>query len=161
MKKFFLLFLSSAILLGLGCERQQFGPEPAEDRREEDEVKILNYLEENNLMAEAERHESGVYYIIEEEGEGSTFPTPNSQVLVRYKGYLIDGTVFDESEEDDAVQFNLSNVVTGWRVGVPLIKKGGKIQLFIPSNLGYANRAQEGIPEYSVLIFEIELVNFL
>jgi FKBP-type peptidyl-prolyl cis-trans isomerase len=74
---------------------------------------------------------------------------------------LIDGTVFDESEEDDAVQFNLSNVVTGWRVGVPLIKKGGKIQLFIPSNLGYANRAQEGIPEYSVLIFEIELVNFL
>lgn len=161
MKKLFFLLTASAVLLGLGCERQQFGPEPVEDRSEEDEVTIVNYLEENNLFADAERHESGVYYIIEEEGEGSNFPTPNSQVLVEYKGYLIDGTVFDESEEGDARQFNLSNVIVGWRIGVPQIKKGGKVQLFIPSNLGYAATEQEDIPAYSVLIFEIELLNFL
>lgn len=162
MKKLIFLGAAFAILLSLGCERQnQFLPEPVEDRSEEDEITILNYLEENNLMADAERHESGVYYIIEEEGEGSDFPTPNSQVLVHYKGYLIDGTVFDETDEGDARQFNLSNVVTGWRIGVPQIKKGGKIQIFIPSNLGYAASPQEDIPAYSVLIFDIELVNFL
>lgn len=162
MKKITTIFSAFAVLLALGCEQQnQFLPEPVEDRSEEDEITILNYLEENNLMSDAERHESGVYYIIEEEGEGSDFPTPNSQVLVEYKGYLTDGTVFDETEEGDARQFNLSNVVTGWRIGVPLIKKGGKIQLFIPSNLGYAATEQEEIPAYSVLIFEIELINFL
>lgn len=146
-------------LLYMSCETNNpFVPEPVEDRLEEDEAAILAYLEENNLTAE--RHESGVHYIIEEEGEGSEFPTAFSTVLVRYKGYLLDGTVFDETEDGDAVQFNLANLINGWRIGIPLIKKGGKIQLFIPSNLGYANREQPQIPAYSPLIFEIELVNF-
>ncbi|MEQ8705398.1 MAG: FKBP-type peptidyl-prolyl cis-trans isomerase [Phaeodactylibacter sp.] len=162
MKKLIFLLSAFAVLVSLGCEQQnQFLPEPVEDRSEEDEITIVNYLEENNLLADAERHESGIYYIIEEEGEGSEFPTANSQVLVKYKGYLLDGTVFDETEGEDARQFNLTNTLTGWRVGVPLVKRGGKIQLFIPSNLAYRNTPQEDIPAYSILIFEIELVNFL
>ncbi|NRA51573.1 MAG: FKBP-type peptidyl-prolyl cis-trans isomerase [Phaeodactylibacter sp.] len=162
MKKLAFLVSAFSIMLSYSCQQQnQFLPEPVEDRSEQDEVTILNYLEENNLMADAQRHETGVYYVIEEEGEGSEFPTPNSQILVNYIGYLTDGTVFDESEEGDARQFNLGNTITGWRIGVPLIKKGGKIQFFIPSNLGYAQQEQEDIPAYSVLIFEVELVNFL
>ncbi len=165
MKKLAALFFPAMFLLGLACEQQAnpFRPEPAEDRSEEDEAAIVDYLAENNLQDEAQRHESGVYYIIEEEGEGATHPTPSSQILVMYKGYLLDGTVFDETEEGDAVQFNLSGRPTGWRIGIPLIKKGGKIKLFIPSNLAYANNppVELGIPDYAILIFEIELVNFL
>lgn len=165
MKKLAALFFPAIVLLGMACEQQTnpFRPEPAEDRSEEDEAAIVDYLAENNLQDEAQRHESGLYYIIEEEGEGATNPTPSSLVLIKYKGYLMDETVFEETEEGDAVQFNLSNEMSGWRIGIPLIKKGGKIKLIIPSNLAYANSppAALGIPEYAILVFEIELVNFL
>lgn len=166
MKKLFFLLLTGTVLLGLGCERQQFGREPEEDRSDEDEITIVDYLEANNLMADAVRHESGIYYIIEE-GEGSSFPTPSSQILVHYKGSLLDGTVFDESEEGDAVLFDLSRTITGWRIAIPLIKKGGKIKFLVPSNLAYgindgrSGSIAQGIPEYAVLFFEVELVNFL
>ncbi|WP_282773836.1 FKBP-type peptidyl-prolyl cis-trans isomerase [Phaeodactylibacter xiamenensis] len=168
MKKLFFLLLTGTVLLGLGCERQQFGLEPEEDRKDEDEIIIVDYLQANNLMEDAVRHESGVYYIIEEEGEGASSPTASSQILVRYKGTLLDGTVFDETEEEDAVLLNLSRTIDGWRFAIPLIKRGGKIQFFVPSNLAYGindgNRGRAiapGIPEYAVLYFEVELVNFL
>ena len=108
MKKLFFLLLTGTVLLGLGCERQQFGRVPEEDRSDEDEITIVDYLQANNLMEDAERHELGVYYIIEEEGEGSSFPRINSQILVHYKGSLLDGTVFDETEDGDAELFDLS-----------------------------------------------------
>jgi FKBP-type peptidyl-prolyl cis-trans isomerase len=167
MKKLFFLLLTGTVLLGLGCERQQFGRVPEEDRTDEDEITIVDYLEANNLMDDAVRHESGVYYIIEEEGEGASFPTPGSQILVRYKGSLLDGTVFDETEEGDAVLLNLSRSITGWRYAIPLIKRGGKIKFWVPSNLAYGindgrnGSIAQGIPEYAVLYFEVELVNFL
>ncbi|MFK7937360.1 MAG: FKBP-type peptidyl-prolyl cis-trans isomerase, partial [Saprospiraceae bacterium] len=129
----------------------------ADNQADFDEKKIIEYLAENNLTAE--RHESGLHYIIEEPGEEEK-PTPNSEVLVLYKGYLLDGTVFDETIEDDARQFNLNGLITGWRVGIPFIGSGGKITLFIPSSLGYGGSARPSIPANSVLIFEIELKNF-
>lgn len=167
MNKLFFLLLSVTVLLGPGCERQQFGLVPEEDRSDEDEITIVDYLEANNLMEDAVRHESGVYYIIEEGGEGASFPTASSQILVHYKGSLLDGTVFDETEEGDAVLLNLSRTINGWRIAIPLIKRGGKIQFFVPSNLAYgindgrSGSIAQGIPEYAVLYFEVELVNFL
>jgi FKBP-type peptidyl-prolyl cis-trans isomerase len=167
MKKLFFLLLTGTVLLGLGCERQQFGRVPEEDRSDEDEITIVDYLQANNLMEDAVRHELGVYYIIEEEGEGSSFPRINSQILVHYKGSLLDGTVFDETEDGDAELFDLSRTIDGWRIAIPLIKRGGKIKFFVPSNLAYgindgrSRPVAQGIPEYAILVFEVELVNFL
>lgn len=129
----------------------------AQTQAEFDQRKIENYLTENNLTAE--RHESGLYYIIEEEGSADK-PNANSEVLVLYQGYLLDGSVFDETDPDNARQFSLTGVITGWRVGVPFIGSGGKIKLLIPSSLGYSGNARPGIPANSVLIFDIELKNF-
>lgn len=167
MMKTFLMIALPAVLLLSACEEQQnpFLPDPVEDRLEEDIATIEAYLAENNITAE--RHETGLFYRIMDEGEGSAMPTPNSEVLVHYKGYLLeDGSVFDETdgfdeeEERDAQLFSLSGTIDGWRIGMTLIKKGGKIQLFVPSNLAYKNIERPGIPPYSILIFDIELVNF-
>lgn len=168
MMKTFLMIALPAVLLLSACEAQDnpFLPDPVEDRLEEDIATIEAYLDENNITAE--RHETGLFYRIMDEGEGNAMPTPNSEVLVHYKGYLLeDGSVFEESdgfdEEEgrDAELFNLSSRIDGWRIGLTLIKKGGKIQLFIPSNLAFKNTTGGvGVPPYSILIFDIELINF-
>ncbi len=141
-----------ALLLGLSlmaCNKD------TDDRT--DEEKILDYLAENNIMAD--RHESGLYYTIEVPGSEER-PTVNDSVTVRYKGSLLNGDVFNETPGTATVTFPLTNLIPAWRIGVPLIGRGGKITLYCPSNLAYGNQAVGSIPAGSVLIFEVELVDF-
>lgn len=141
-----------AMLLGLtlaGCNKDN------DDRT--DEEKILDYLEENNLTAE--KHESGLFYSIEQPGSNER-PTINNTVEVRYRGTLLNGDVFDQTQGDNTIEFPLSNLIPAWQIGIPLIGRDGEITLYCPSNLGYGNRAVGGIPAGSVLIFEIDLVGF-
>lgn len=101
--------------------------------------------------------ESGLQYIIREPGNDN-HPGPESAVRVHYKGTLLDGTVFDETKEgDDAVELSLDRVIAGWTEGIQLIGEGGKITLFIPSELGYGSRAAGVIPANSTLVFDVTL----
>lgn len=125
-----------------------------EKQAEEDKRIIEDHIQENNLNASS--LESGLYYVIDKEGDGK-HPDMNSQVTVVYKGYLADGTVFDQSDSK-GVSFGLNQVIEGWQQGIPLFKEGGKGMLLIPSALGYGSSDRPGIPANSVLIFEIELL---
>ena len=147
-----LWILAPTLLLALGCNKND-GP----DQRVVDEELIEKYLDENQLTAE--RHSSGLYYIIEEPGTGGN-PNVNSEVLVKYKGYLLDGTVFDQTPGSESTTFFLFQVIQGWQIGIPLLKKGGKGTFFIPSGLAYGPRPQVAIPANSVVIYETELVDF-
>jgi FKBP-type peptidyl-prolyl cis-trans isomerase len=138
-------------ILFLNCERQK-------TRQEIDRDIILNYISDNNL--DAIEHESGLFYVIEDPGSGEDFPSFRSRVEVRYKGYFTDGVVFDESPGNNTVEFNLTQTVTGWQIGVPLLKKGGRGTLIIPSGLGYGFFGSGPVPPSTVIIFDIELVNF-
>ena len=121
------------------------------------EMEILDFIEKNNL--DATKSSSGLYYIIEEEGEGDQ-PEVNSSVTVRYKGYYMDGQVFDPGRPD-GVTFNLQEVIAGWTEGITYFKKGGKGMLLIPARLGYGFEDRFSIPGGSVLIFDIELLDVL
>lgn len=103
---------------------------------------------------------SGLLYEIVKEGETSKMPTATSNVIVHYKGSLPDGEVFDSSyDRGDPTELNLSRVIEGWSEGIQLIGKGGKINLWIPSNLAYGeNGAGEVIPPNTPIHFEIELL---
>ncbi len=148
----YLAFLwAPLLLLGMGCSKEE------RPQSEIDEEVIEAYLAENQLTAE--RHSSGLYYIIDEPGSGGS-PNINSEVQVRYKGYLLDGSVFDQTQGNGTAIFFLRNVIQGWQIGIPLLKKAGKGRLFIPSGLAYGPFDRPGIPANSVLIFEVELVNF-
>jgi len=124
---------------------------------EKDDEIIQEYLANNNLTAT--KHESGLYYIIENEGSGES-PDLYSKIDFRYKGYLTDGTVFDQTNDGDTASYVLNRLIYGWQIGIPLLKKGGKEILLIPSELGYGSMATTIIPANSVLIFEIELIDF-
>jgi FKBP-type peptidyl-prolyl cis-trans isomerase FkpA len=123
-----------------------------------DKKTIETYLTAHSLVAQSTA--SGLYYIIENPG-GTNHPNLKSKISVNYKGYLADGTIFDSSYPTGApLSIALSSVVKGWQEGLPLIGAGGKIQLFVPSALGYASTATGVIPANSVIMFDIELVDF-
>ena len=119
-----------------------------------DKALIEQYIDENNLSAQST--ESGLYYVIIKAG-GSQHPNAYSTVTVAYKGYLLNGEVFDENL---VLTISLTSVVQGWREGIPLIGNGGKIKLLIPSALGYGSNEAGSIPANSVLIFDITLYDF-
>ena len=122
-----------------------------------EEQAILNYLTANSITAS--KHGSGMYYEILAPGSG-TVPGLCSTVLIKYSGKLTNGTVFDSS--NNAV-FTLGSLIEGWKVGLPLIKPGGEIRLYIPPTLGYGsvdvkdNNGTIIIPANSILIFTITL----
>lgn len=113
--------------------------------------KIENYLLENNLTAEST--ESGLYYIIENEGTGSR-ATVDSTVKIAYTGKYLNNTIFDSG----TIEHKLDELILGWKEGIPLFKEGGNGQLFVPSALGYGVYNHYSIPGNSVLIFDIELI---
>jgi FKBP-type peptidyl-prolyl cis-trans isomerase FkpA len=123
-----------------------------EPQTEED---IIKYIEDNNL--DANRTDSGLYYVIDNAGAGAR-PTSTSNVTVAYKGYFLDGTVFDQSGAS-GISFPLNGVIQGWTEGMQLFKEGGNGILLLPSNLGYGSRGSCSIPRDAVLVFDVKLVS--
>jgi len=102
---------------------------------------------------------SGLQYQVLHKGEGVEYPTASSRVKVHYHGSLLDGTVFDSSvDRGEPISFGLNQVISGWTEGVQLMVAGDKFKFFIPSTLGYGNRAAGKIAPGSLLIFEVELL---
>lgn len=119
----------------------------------ENETEIFDYLAKNNLNAE--KSKSGLYYIIDQAGNGAQ-PTITDNVTVSYKGFYTNGSVFDENENID---FNLQGVIPGFGEGFTYFKEGATGTLLITSKLGYGNRPFGSIPAGSVLIFDIGLIS--
>ncbi len=103
---------------------------------------------------------SGLQYKILNPGSGRS-PKSTDTVVTHYRGTLIDGIEFDSSyKRGTPASFPLNAVIKGWTEGIPLIKEGGKIQLFVPPNLAYGERgAGPIITPNSTLIFEVELLS--
>ncbi|WP_281324191.1 FKBP-type peptidyl-prolyl cis-trans isomerase [Flavobacterium sp. IMCC34518] len=127
-----------------------------------------------------------VYTLVIREGvkggtpvSGGEYPCNVDGVFAGYKGTLLDGTVFDSSNNGQTL-FNLdgtshdggSGVIRGWSEGFPQFKTGwltsntngtvsyndfGVGVMILPSGLGYYNSSQTKIPAYSPLVFSIKL----
>ena len=148
MKKY--LYLFTLVLVFISCSDKtdtSFEPETEQD--------IIQYIEDNNLNAT--RSNSGLYYVINNEGSG-TRPTSTSNVTVDYKGYFLDGVVFDESNSN-GISFRLNEVIQGWTEGITYFREGGNGILLVPYNLGYGESGRGSIPGGSVLIFDIRLLS--
>ena len=113
---------------------------------------VQDYLTAQGIT-NAQEHCSGLFYVIDNAGSGKQ-PSPCSAVDVDYTGKLTNGNVFDQGSH---FQTYLGNVIQGWANGVPLIKAGGTIHLYIPPSLGYGSQAYGPIPGNSILIFDITL----
>lgn len=131
-------------------------------QRQFDKVKEENtaFLEAKAKEDKVVKTESGLLYEVIKLGDGGPKPTASSDVEVRYRGELIDGTVFDESREP--ITLNLGGVIKGWTEGLQLMSVGDKYRFYIPYNLGYGEQGAGGdIKPYSTLVFEVELVRIV
>lgn len=108
---------------------------------------------------------SGFMYIIKEQGSGPSVTNLCSTIKVNYKGMLFNGDVFDSTQPGAPASFALGGVIVGWQKGIPLISKGGKINLYIPPSLAYGSKDITDnagiivIPGNSYLIFEVEVLD--
>ena len=146
MKSFFSIVV---ICLLISCSKDSGIPEPQTD------ADIAKYIADNKLNAV--KTTSGLYYVITKQGSGAK-PTFNSNVTVNYKGYFLDGEVFDQSSAS-GITFNLQQVIRGWTEGITYFNAGGEGILLIPYQLGYGLQGVNGIPGGSALVFDIKLLN--
>jgi len=103
------------------------------------------------------QHASGLFYEIVAPGTGTVTPAVCSTITVKYTGTTLNGVKFDENLV--GAQFVLGSLIVGWQKGVPLIKKGGVIYLYIPPTLGYGSTGSGSIPPNTYIKFSIELVD--
>lgn len=110
---------------------------------------------------------SGVYYIIKNPGTGNALFTNSTLVTVGDTGRLLTtGQIFTETNEFHP-SYVIGQVIRGWQLGIPLIKKGGIIRLLIPSRYAYGPNPQpqlgvtfglkDGLPASAVLDFDIQI----
>ena len=140
--------IASALFIVGGCNK--------ESTVDEDKA-IQDYLTANDLTAE--KTAEGLYYIITKEGTGDR-ANITSTVTVHYRGYLLDGSVFDSSyDRAEKSTFPLANVIEGWQLGIPKLKEGGSGKLLIPPKLAYgeSGRSNSIIGANEPLVFDIEL----
>lgn len=86
----------------------------------------------------------------------------SSVVVVKYTGWLVDGTRFDYN---DKASFYLHQVISGWREAMSIMPQGSHWRVYIPSNKAYGESGSKGsyenfsVPPHSTLIFDIELID--
>lgn len=117
------------------------------------------WLVENGKKPGVVTTADGLQYEVISKGNGPV-PTDTNTVVVNYEGKLINDTVFDSSyKRKEPTEFRVDRVIKGWTEGLKLMPVGSKYRLYIPQNLAYGPSEQRGIPPFSTLIFDVELVS--
>lgn len=118
-----------------------------------------DFLEKNGAREEVKVTASGLQYEVIREGNGPK-PEAGDRVVVHYTGKLIDGTVFDSSEErGEAATFGVTQVIPGWVEALQMMNAGSRWRLFIPSDLAYGPNGAGGvIGPNQTLIFDVDLL---
>jgi len=131
-----------------------------------------------NQIMEAEVMPSGLKYLVLKKGTGER-PKMGQLVLVKYAGYLMDGTLFDTNYPDIATSYGMyderreqgggyeaipmeystaSRLISGFKQGLLNMEIGDKWRLFIPSHLGYGPQGSGPIPPNTDLVFDVEIL---
>jgi FKBP-type peptidyl-prolyl cis-trans isomerase FkpA/FKBP-type peptidyl-prolyl cis-trans isomerase FklB len=119
-----------------------------------------NFLEDMAQEKDVKKTASGLLYKSIKQGTGIS-PTESDTVEVHYEGRLPNGKVFDSSyERGETIEFPLNGVIKGWTEGLQLMKEGGTMMFYIPSELAYGERGAPGagIEPNQPLVFKVELV---
>ncbi len=164
MKKQFLSLLAASALL-FSCVKNKADKCNYQDQNvaaPASEISALKaWIKSSSDSSVAVQHSSGIFYVINNPGTGAT-ASVCSTITVKYTGTLLNGSQFDQNLT--GFTYLLGQLILGWQKGIPLVKTGGSITLYIPPSLGYGNqdvRNNSGavvIPANSNLKFVIDVV---
>ncbi|MDL2363451.1 MAG: FKBP-type peptidyl-prolyl cis-trans isomerase [Patescibacteria group bacterium] len=98
-----------------------------------------------------------------QKGEGAEL-TDGKKAAVYYKGWLTNGTLFDQSRPGSdgklqpfIFQMGAHQVIPGWEQALTGMKVGGVRLLIVPSSVGYGATGQGSIPPNALLVFQVQL----
>lgn len=109
----------------------------------------------------AKKSASGVYYVISKEGSGAGVKTGQT-LTMKYKGYLLNGTVFDDSDMHEPLTFAVGRgqLIPGFDSQALEMKVGEKRTIVIPPELAYGATGAGGvIPPNAFIAFDLELLS--
>ncbi|MEY1661400.1 FKBP-type peptidyl-prolyl cis-trans isomerase [Isoalcanivorax beigongshangi] len=139
----------------------------AQEQAEAAQAKLAN---ENKVAGDAFRAEharqSGVETLdsgiqLERLANGSgPHPAMDDTITAHYRGTLVDGTVFDDSNErGEPINFSLRQVIPAWQEVLPMMSVGDKWRIVVPPQMAYGDQGAGPIGPNSTLVFEIELLD--
>jgi len=123
-----------------------------------------DFLTENRKKKGIKELASGIQYRVIEDGTGNN-PTMDSEVVIHYRGSLIGTEDPNNYQEFDSTfvkgaprTLKVNTALKGWQEILPLMRPGGKWQIFLPPELGFGLRGQSPIGPNEILIFDITLL---
>ena len=145
------------VLAVAGCNRQpEEVPPVTYDLSPESNAEFLS---DNAAKEGVITTPTGLQYRVIQAGDGPGLGAPEDVVTVTYKGWLIDGSVFDETAPGDTAEFPADGLISGWVEALSMMKVGDEWELVIPSELGYgAFGAGNVIPPDQTLVFNMKLL---
>lgn len=115
-----------------------------------------------------------IYAKVLETGDGTTSPLYSDSVRVSYRGRLIPSVTYPEGDVFDQTYVGNFNIRTtgvldgvagdfkeGFSTALQAMHKGDRWRVYVPYALGYGSQSQTGIPAYSVLVFDVALIDFI
>jgi FKBP-type peptidyl-prolyl cis-trans isomerase len=137
-----------------------------------EDKELQAYFKKNNITG-LQKTKLGTYVQIIQPGTGAIIDT-SVVVETKYTGRLLNGKMFDSNTDSSSThkepfKVNMTNdytlggpVIKGWTDGLKLLNKGAKAKFYVPSVLAYGKQAMRDlIPENSILMFDIEVVNII
>jgi len=141
-------------LIFLGCEKEVVIP-TYKDQLAKDIMAIDKYLASAGITAEQDT--TGLRYIIL--NAGSAFrPVLADSINVNFSFSLLSGESMKVNESNTLL---LNKLIRAWRIILPSLGEGAKVNLFVPSGLAYGAYRTGPIPANSNLIFDIQLVKVI
>ncbi|MGI8951051.1 MAG: FKBP-type peptidyl-prolyl cis-trans isomerase [Chitinophagaceae bacterium] len=150
MKKIFFIIIAS--LFFASCLKTQQGCQPLKPESEASQINA--YCTANNITPTIDP--SGIYYQIINSGMGAA-PTLNSKITISYIAKFTSDAAVDSSITPYTNY--LKNLIPGWQIALPLIKKGGRIKMVVPSSLAYGCTGYQNVPPNAILYFDVFLLD--
>lgn len=141
---------------------QRYFMEIVPERNLQEGAKLLDKIAQ---QPNVQKTESGLLYEIITPGNEKRVMDDKDEVKVKYRGTLPlrgDKEFDGNYDKPDTARFAVNRVIKGWTEGLKLVGEGGKIRLWIPSELAYGRRGQGGaIQANEPLEFEIDLIEII
>lgn len=163
--------IKKVTIIRQGEDAKKFSAKQADFDRLSSEVASRIKAEEEQAIALLEKQvdekygsftkdENGIRYKVLKEGTGDKIGKIKN-VTVKYKGYLLDDTVFDDSDFHEPLNFTTATgkMISGFDIMVQDMKLNEKRTIVLPPNLAYgANGAGDVIPPNSYIVFDVEVI---
>ena len=169
--QFSILALCIFCLIGTSCSINNFDNELA-DWKSKNESYFTNMKDSTGYTFTTNPASSGggsYYYKITTPGiENSISPVLGDQVMVNYRGKLVNGYVFDQTFAGAVIDstatprtFYDNQLIPGWTANLLQMKVGETRAIVLPQELGYGAQGYSTVSPYSTTVWVVELIKVI